>query len=518
MGKIKRMDQITNILKTYQRTRSVKATVRSTRVARNTIRSYLRLAAAYDNDLKVVLALPDDELRRVFYPGTPATVFDREADFKFHFDGWVTELGKTGVTRQLLWEEYRQRVPAGYGYTRWCNLFREHAGRRNLTLALTHQPGDLLQFDYAGATIPWVDTATGEVQQCQVLVAVFPFSQYTFAIALPSQKTADFAHGIVHALAYFGGLPQGIVSDNLKAFVIEPHRYEPTFNQLIEQLGHHYEIDLLAARPARPKDKAAVEGGVKTVYTRLYAPLRNRLFTSVKEINVALVEQLTEHNARPFQKRSGSRLSVFNEQELPLLKSLPTSPFSPKTTVTAKVSLSYHVYLSERGNYYSVPHRYVGKTAEVVYGRDLVEIYVGPDRVATHERCHPADRGRYVTQLEHMPRSHQEWQRSRGFNGDYFLKKARAIGPATEWAIAQIMTNRYHESHTYGTCQGVLRLAEKYGPDRLEAAAAHLQPYGRAGYRRLVNVLEKRLDQVVKPPDLFSSLDHENIRGPSAYQ
>ena len=173
--------------------------------------------------------------------------------------------------------------------------------------------------------------------------------------------------------------------------------------------------------------------------------------------------------------------------------------------------------LSGRGNYYSVPHRYVGKTAEIVYNRDLVEIYVGPDRVATHERCHPADRGRYVTELGHMPKSHQEWKRSRGFNGDYFRGKARAVGPATEWAVAQILSNRYHESHTYGTCQGVLRLAEKYGPDRLEAAAAYLQPHGRAGYRRLVNVLDKRLDLVVKPPDLFTSLDHENLRGADAY-
>jgi hypothetical protein len=222
-------------------------------------------------------------------------------------------------------------------------------------------------------------------------------------------------------------------------------------------------------------------------------------------------------NAKPFQKRTGSRLSVFTEQELPLLKSLPTTPFLPKMTVSAKVSLSYHVYLSERGNYYSVPHRYVGKRAEIVYSRDLVEIYVGPDGVATHERCHPADRGRYLTELDHMPKSHQEWKRSRGFNGDYFRAKARAIGPATEWAVAQILTNRYHESHTYGTCQGVLRLAEKYGTDRLEAAAAYLQPHGRAGYRRLVNVLDKRLDLVVKPPDLFSSLDHENIRGAAAY-
>ena len=512
------MDQILHILKTYQRTRSIKATVRTTGGARNTVRTYLRLAAARDPDLSVVLQLPDDQLRQIFFPGTPAAVFDREADFALHFDNWAKELTKTGVTRQLLWEEYLERVPQGYRYTRWCNLFREHAERRNLTMALDHRPGDLLQFDYAGATIPWVDQTTGEVHQAQVLLAVFPFSQYSFAIALPSQRTADFAHGIVQALSFFGGLPRGIVSDNLKAFVIQSHHYEPTFNQLIEQLGHHYEIDLTATRPRRPKDKAAVEGGVKTIYTRLYAPLRNRLFTSIKEINAAFLERLAAHNAKPFKKRMGSRLSIYTEQELPRLKSLPTTPFLPKTTVTAKVSLSYHVYLSERGNYYSVPHRYVGKTAEIVYSRNLVEIYVGPDRVATHERCHPADRGRYVTELDHMPKSHQEWKRSRGFNGDYFRAKARAIGPATEWAIEQVLASRYHESNTYGTCQGVLRLSEKHGADRLESAAAYLQPHGKAGYRRLVNVLDKRLDLVVKPPDLFTSLDHENIRGGANYQ
>jgi hypothetical protein len=241
----------------------------------------------------------------------------------------------------------------------------------------------------------------------------------------------------------------------------------------MEQLGHHYEVDLIATRPRRSKDKAAVEGGIKTIYTRLCAPLRNRLFTSLKEVNVAFLDQLAEHNARPFKKRTGSRLSVFTEQELPHLKALPTAPFLPKTTVTAKVSLSYHIYLSEGRNYYSVPFQHVGDQATVVYRRDLVEVYVGPDRVAIHERCHHADRGRYVTELDHMPKSHQEWKRSRGFNGDYFRGKARTIGPATKWAIEHVLASRYHESHTYGSCQGVLRLSEKYGPDRLEAAAAY---------------------------------------------
>lgn len=511
------MDQILHILKTYQRSRSIKSTARSTGCSRNTVRSYLRLAAAYDKDLNVVLALPTAELRLVFFPGTPAATFDRQADFELHFDGWFKELKRTGVTRQLLWEEYRQRVSGGYGYTRWCNLFREIAGRKNLTMALHHQPGELLQLDYAGATIPWVDVNTGEVHHCQVLVAVFPFSQYTFAVALPSQKTVDFANGIVQALAFFGGLPKGILSDNLKAFVIQPHRYEPTFNQLIEQLSHHYEIDLRATRPARPKDKAAVEGGVKTVYARLYAPLRDRQFHSLEEINLALRDPLTDLNARPFQKRAGSRLSVFTEQELPLLKSLPSTPFSPKTTVTAKVNLSSHVYLGERGNYYSVPYRWVGKTAQIVYDANLVEIYIGPQRVATHERCHPSDRGRYVVQLDHMPRNQREQMACRGFSGDYFRQKARAIGPATEWAVAQTLSSRYHESQAYASCQGVLRLAQRFSPERLEAASAYLQPHGKAGYRRLVNVLEKRLDQIIKPPDLFSSVDHENIRGAKTY-
>ena len=512
------MDQILHILKTYQRTRSIKATVKATRCARNTIRSYLRLAAARDKDLNLVLALPAAELRLVFYPGTPAAQFDRRADFEQQFEHWVTELKRVGVTRHLLWQEYRERLPSGYGYTRWCNLLKELAAHRQLTLALEHEPGAELQFDYAGATVPWVDTATGEIMKAQVLLAVFPFSQYTFAIALPSQRTPDFARGIVAALSFFNGKPRRIVSDNLKAFVIEPHRYEPDFNQVCQQLSAHYEVDLLATRPRHPKDKAAVEGGVRTAYTRLYAPLRDRQFTSIADINLAFAEQLRTHNERPFQKRRGSRMSVFLEEEIHLLGSLPTTPFQPKTTVYAKVSLSYHVYLCQGGNYYSVPYRYVGKTAEIVYGPDLVEIYIDRTRVATHERCHPADRGRRVTSLDHMPANHQEWKRSRGLSGDYFRGKADAVGPATRWAIEQTLASRYHETHAYDSCQGVLRLAQKYGADRLEAAAAHLQPHGKAGYRRLVNVLEKRLDQIVLPPDLFTSLDHPNIRGAGAYQ
>ena len=519
MGAIKRMDQIIHILEVYQRTRSIKATKRQTGCARNTVRDYLRLAAAYDKDLSIVMALPKDELRRVFYPGTPTKdkTTERLAYFNIHYDKWVKELEKTGVTRYLLWQEYLQEVPDGYSYTQFCVLFRERSQRKNLTLAINHKPGEVLQFDYAGATIPWVDRQTGEVHQCQVLVAIFPFSQYTFAVALPSQKTADFVHGITRALDYFGGLPQGIVSDNLKAYVIKSDRYAPTFNDVIVQLSSHYKVDLQATRPYRPKDKAAVEGAVKTVYTRLFAPLRNTVFHSPADINAAFAPLLEAHNEKPFQAREGNRTKIFLEVEKPCLTPLPSAPFLLKNTVKAKVNLSYHVYLSAGKNYYSVPFRFAGKTAEIVYTRDTVEIFVGTDRVALHRRPPAGATNHHITDLMHMPRNHKEWRRAEGFDSNYFLRNAAKIGPATEWAMAQVLASRQHESQAYRICQGVFGLGKSYGPQRLEAAAARLQLAGKATYSMLRNVLEKKLDIAAATTDLFTPPEHENIRGPSAY-
>ncbi len=430
------MDQIIDILKIYERTRSIRATSKAAGCSRNTVRTYLRLAKAQDAEVSVVLALPRAELRAIFYPRTAGEPPDWQRYFESQISHWAKELGKVGVTRRLLWEEYRQAYPEGYGYTQFCVRFRELTGRKHLTLPLEHKPGQKLQVDYAGATIPWVDRQTGEVRQCQVLIAVMPYTQYTFAIALPSQNTADFVYGITETLRFLGDLPQAIVSDNLKAFVIKPDRYEPDFNDVVVQLGLHYELDIEATRPGRPKDKASVENAVRTAYTRLYTPLRNRVFHSPEEINIALRELLPGHNDAPFRAREGSRASVFEEMEKPLLKSLPSAPFKMKTTVKAKVNKSYHVYLGERRNYYSVPYRFVGKTAEVVYTRSAVEIYIGPQRVATHARFHPADRGRYRTNPTTCPATTSNGARRRALAAiTSVLRLGKSVRPPSgRWA------------------------------------------------------------------------------------
>lgn len=511
------MDQIIDILKIYQRTRSIKATFKAAGCSRNTVRIYVRLAKARDADVGVVLKLPPDELRIIFYPKTAEELPDWQLYFEGRISHWVKDLTKVGVTLKFLWEEYRKIYPRGYGYTQFCVRFRELTGRRHLTLPIRHKPGQKLQVDYAGATIPWTDRDTGEVRQCQVLIAVMPYSQYTFAIALPSQKTTDFVYGITEALRFMGGLPETIVSDNLKAFVIKPDRYEPGFNAVIVQLGLHYKLHIEATRPARPKDKASVENAVRTVYTRLYAPLHNCIFHSPEEINIALREGLVGHNDKPFQAREGSRSSVFLSAEKSLLRPLPSAPFQMKTTVKAKVNKSYHVFLGERGNHYSVPFRFVGKTAKAVYTRSAVEIYIGPERVATHARFPAGSKNHYRTEHDHMPRNHQEWRKAEGFTGDHFRAQAQKIGPATEWAMGQVLASRYNETQSYRSCMGVLSLAKRYSPDRLEAAAVRLRGAGKASYRRLTNVLEKNLDRPIGKPDLFTPPEHENIRGPSAY-
>lgn len=518
MGIIKRMDQIKNILRTYQSTGSIKATASSLKVSKNTVRHYLRLATAYNADLAIVLGLADEPLRQILYPDQAGAVADRKLIFEGKVDYWIKELQRPHVTRQVLFEEYKREYPQGYAQTQFYDYLARAIGRRDLTLALKHEPGKTLQVDYAGKPLEWVDQLTGEVRYAQVLLAVMPHSQHTFAIALPSQCTADFTHGLNEALRFFGGLPKVILSDNLKAFVIRADRYEPDFNDVCVQLANHYQLDLQATRVASPKDKASVEGAVRIGYSRMYAPLRDRTFFSIDQINAALRQQLEDHQDRPFKKRPGSRREIFETCELPQMRPLPNEPFLLKTTVRAKVQRNYHVQLGECKNFYSVPYQYVGDRATVIYSRTSVEIFVGSARVATHARLDASDRYRYQTDATHLPKNHEEWRKAEGYNGAYFRGWARKIGPATEWAIGKILLTKIHEPQTYRSGQGVLALAKTYGDDRLENAALRCQTAGQATYNMLKNILQRGLDLQLNQPDSFTPAAHDNIRGPQAYQ
>lgn len=365
----------------------------------------------------------------------------------------------------------------------------------------------------------WVDPHSGEIHTCEMLVAVLPFSQYSFCIALPSQRLTDFIHGLNEALLFLGALPKVILSDNLKAYVVRPDRYEPTFTQLCEQLGAHYQIDLQAARVATPKDKASVENAVTQMYRRIYAPLRDQIFHSIEALNAGIRSQLHLHNTQPYQKKDGTRQSLFEQYELPQMRSLPADLFEVKKIAHAKVQRNYHIFLGEEKNFYSVPWQHAGKQTEVFYTGSIVEIYVEHKRVATHRRLSVYDRQyRYQTSQDHMPRHHQEWKKAQGYDAAYFLEQGRLIGPATQWTMQQVLLGRIHEPQAYNACKGILQLAKKHTPTRLEQAAKRCQAAGKATYSMLKRILQLNLDQVEEQPVQLSLGLHENIRGQENYQ
>jgi len=516
--KAKRMDEIRLLLQTYQLCGFYKPTARRLQVSKNTVKGYVRRAQAIFGSVDKALLASDQELHAVLYSTSDQEGFSREEAFNAQLEYWIKELGRVGVSRHLLWREYRDKYPDGYGYSQFCERLRRYVEHKDLSMVLSHKPGEAMYLDFAGKTMHWVDKTSGQVHECQILVAVLPYSHYTFVIALPSQRVLDLVYGINETLLFFGGVTKAIVSDNMKSFVLKASRYEPDFNELCVQLATHYQCDLQATRVASPKDKASVENMVRTVYNRIYAPLRDEVFHSLNELNNAILVSLQAHNEQAFQKRPGSRHSCFEAEEKPCLAPLPNQRFEVKKSTSAKVQHNYHVYLGEEKNYYSVPYQYVGKQAHLVYTSKTLEVFVNQKRIATHRRLSPHDTYRYQTLATHMPRNHQEWHKAQGYDAAYFIQQARKIGPATEWAMSQVLVSRFHETQSYRSCRGILSLAKKHTPERVENAAKRCQIATKASYNMLKNILERKLDQEPKQLQIFTPPDHDNIRGPEAYQ
>ena len=516
MGKLKRMDQIKTILGTYLATQSVKATARRLQISKNTIRTYLHRARESGKSLEELLELADEVLIKIVYEQHPPPA--RIADFKGRVGTWIDDLKRVGVTRQLLWEEYKADYPDGYSYSQFCERLKAELGRRDLTIRQEHLPGAVMQVDFAGKPMSWVDPYTAEVHACEVLICTMPYSHYCFAIALASQKVGDFIEGLNQALLYFGRLPTSLLSDNLKSYVKRSDRYEPKFNDLCVQLGAHYQIELQATRVGKPRDKGSVENAVRTIYQKIYAPLRNEVFHSQQALNEAIRTQLTKLNEQPYQKREGCRRRVYEQEEKPRMRALPDRLFELKKTTKAKVQRNYHVFLGEEKNYYSVPYQYANRDALVVYTSRVVEVYIGHQRVAFHQRLPGYNTYRYQTDEGHLPKNHQEWKQAQGYDAAYFLRETEKIGPATHWVTSQVLVSRQQQVQSYNSCKGILYLSKQYSPERLEAAALRCQKAGKGTYGMLKRILEHRLDQHHESEVPKAIPDHDNIRGPQAYQ
>jgi len=418
------------------------------------------------------------------------------------------ELSRPGVTRLLLWQEYKATQPEGWQYSVFCDQYRRWLATQELVLRQNHAPGEKCFVDYAGHTVPIIDRHSGESRDAQVFVAVLGCSNYTYAEATWTQALPDWLGSHVRALTFFGGASGAIVPDNLKSGVTRAHRYEPEINPSYQDFAEHYGVAILPARVRKPRDKAKVEAGVLVVERWILARLRNHTFFSLGELNIAIAELLEQLNNRPFKKLEGCRHSRFLELDQPALRALPARPYEFGVWKKAKVHPDYHIEVNRA--YYSVPYRFIGQRLDVRLSAQAVEIFHEGKLIAAHARA--SERGRRSTRDAHRPQRHVaiiEMTLAR------LLERAARIGPATLEVLHQQAARRKHPEETLRSAQGILRLATDFAPADLERACQRAVVLKSYSYRAVRTLIET---PAAAPTQPALDLAHENVRGPEYFQ
>jgi len=416
------------------------------------------------------------------------------------------------LTLQLLWEEYRENHSDGYGYSRFCELYRRWLRKQEVVLRQEHRAGEKLFVDYAGQTIRVQNPTTGETREAQLFVAVLGASNYTFAEATWTQGLGDWIGSHLRAFEFCNGVPEIVVPDNLKSGVTKACRYEPGVNRTYEEMAQHYGVAVVPARPRKPRDKAKAEAGVLVVERWILAALRKRAFFSLGEVNEAIAELLIRLNQRLFRKREGSRQTLFETLDRPALKPLPAERYQHGEWKTVRVNIDYHVELDR--HWYSVPYQLTQCQVEIRATASIVEIFHQGQRVASHARSHATHR--HSTIHEHRPKAHQrylEWTPSR------IVEWCGKIGPATAQVAERILASNRHPEQGYRSCLGIVRLGEKYPHPRVEAAAHRALALNVCTYQSLKSILKNHLDGQAPEPasDPTPPMDHPNLRGPGYY-
>ena len=473
----------------------------------------LRRAAEAGLDWERVQGLTDDALDAALYR-RPAVAGARGARPQPDCVYLHTERRKPGVTLELLHLEYLERHPDGYRYTQFCDIYRRWLGRRRLTMRQVHRGGAKGFVDYAGKKPCLTDPATGERIPVELFVIALGASSYTYAEATATQQLPDWIASHTRAFAFYGGVPRAVVPDQLKSAVTIPCRYEPGIQRTYAELAAHYGTTILPARPAKPRDKAIAEVAVQVAERWIVARLRHETFYALAALNERIAELLEALNAKPMRHYGGtSRRELFEHLERPYLGPLPAEPFEYADWLKASVNVDYHIAVEQ--HFYSVPHTLVPlhERLDVRLTATAVEVFHRGQRVAAHRRSF--ERGRHTTLTEHMPKAHQAhagWRPSR------FVDWATTIGPQTAALVTAILADRPHPEQGYRSCLGILRLAKRYDPARLEAACGRALAAGARSYRHVAAILQRGLDRLTPgTPPAAPPVVHENIRGREYY-
>jgi transposase len=480
-------------------------------IAFNSVRRYRAVAKENGYELDALLKL-DDETLHTYFSKRPLRHEDRRMPDWNHVHA---QLQRRHVTLQLLWENYLLEDPqTAYRYSQFTYYYRQWERKQGLSMRQQHAPGERGWVDFAGPTMTWIDRDTGEEHHVQVFVAALGISHYLFAMAVPAQTSEWWIEAHRCWYEFLGGVPAITITDNLKAAVIRAGS-DPLIHPTYLEMGRHYNTVILPTRPRKPKDKGKVEGGVLIFERWGMAPLRDRIFHSLAEINVALRERLDAINARTMRVYNASRQARFDEIDRPHLKPLPDVAFAYGDWLTGvRVRNDYHVEI--QGHFYSVPNRLMREQVNVRVSAGVIECFYRRERVASHVRSHVV--GGTTTDPAHQPDNHKAWSQH---TPDRYRAWAITIGAHALAVIEHQFASAAHPTLALKACSGLQGLAKTYSAERFEAAcgeALRIKSPNRKSIRSLLqNNLDQRRRDAAGMPEPSLPL-HHNVRGPNYYR
>jgi len=486
----------------------IRPIARACNISPSTASFYVERFKALGITYQDVCNLDDDTLSGLLFPKARDSSTKPLPDFTYIAE----ELKKKGVTLQLLHEEYKRDNPDGYEKSQFYQLYHDWRQKADPSMHINHKAGEKMFVDFSGDRPCYKDPATGRTIEAELFVSVLGASSYIFAYAVPNETTESFIKCNIKAFEFYGGCPECLILDNLKAGVTHACYYDPDINKALAAMAQHYNIAVIPTRVRRPKDKAKVENAVLQSQRRILAVLRNRTFFSLAELNEAIAEETKKLNERPMAIINKSRYDLFIEIERPVLKPLPSERFIIASWTKAKVHIDYHVKVEK--TYYSVPYTLIGETLDIMHTGNTVEIYHKGKRVASHIKVNKP--GAFVTENLHMPEEHRrylEWTPAR------IRLWGQKIGPHTRTLMEEIMNHRVHPEHGFRSCLGIIRLSKTYSPERVEKACKRALEIEAYNYKSVKSLLQMGLEGSVIDAENKKIIPlHNNIRGNDYYR
>lgn len=510
------MTKYREILRLHSQGISNRSIATACQCSRNTVAEVLKEASVHTISWPLPEDITEGNLREILFPNRQNVTNRKIPDSEYLHK----ELAKSGVTLSLLWSEYcetcRLNGDIPFMYSQFCRYYRKYAQTTKATMRISRKPGELMEVDWAGSTVGLINDFNFETSPAYVFVASLACSQYTYVEAFPSMKSEHWIEGHKNAFKHFGGVTRILVPDNLKTGVEKASNYNPVINKTYQEMAEHYGSVVIPARVRKPRDKPNAEGAVGIITTWIIAALRHQQFFSLVDLNVAIQQKLIEFNERPFQKKPGSRLSAFLEEEKHFLMPLPTSPYVIATWMKATVQHDYHINVDKM--HYSVPYEYIKCEVDIRVTLHVVEAFYEDHRIASHKRLNGII-GQRTTLPEHMPDNHKQYLE---WNSDRFIAWADKAGPSILMTIKSALASHKVAQQGYRSAMAFVKLADKYSIERLEAACTRALSYSPSpSLKSVKTILKTGQDKCAHEPELDLTTSktsvHSYTRGADYY-